>query len=76
MMTGSNIYQNNPRYSETPKAITVSSFIGYKNDLFWTGGAQYITTVARRKRFGAGQKQSVGLPLLATCPSLMHHSCR
>ena len=30
MMTGSNIYQNNPRYSETPKAITISSFIGYK----------------------------------------------
>ena len=53
MMTGSNIYWNNPRYSETPEAITVSSFIGYKNDQLWTGGAQYITKVAGRKRSGA-----------------------
>jgi len=40
-MTGSNIYQNNPRDSETPKAIT-SAVLLDKNEQFWAGGAQYI----------------------------------
>ena len=59
MMTGSNIYQNNPRDSETPKAITVGSFIWIKTNSSGREARSIFTNVARRKQFGA-RAESVG----------------